>query len=525
MVDHKHFQFTVLPFGLTSAPWVFTKVMVVVATHLRRLGVTVCPYLDNWLFKAPTTQVVVTHLQTMTNLLHSLGFTINMPKACLTLSQKLPFIWAVLDTVQFRAYPPEQPYSGFDTDVSANILDFSETDSEAVGPHGLLVKYAPMAYEGSAVGTEVPMGTASGESHRHSSDLGGNCKVSAERLTNCDWPNERTAKQTNRQDPGLSLSISNMERQENATVWINFILLGLTENENLQVYLFAVFLMVYTTTVLGNIGIMALARISPRLQTPMYFLLSNLSFADLCYSTVITPRMLGNFLVEWKVISYAGCVSQIFFFLIFASVEGLLLAVMAYDRYNAICSPLLYQVIMTKRLCNSLVLGTYTIGLCNSLLNTCCFLKLRFCGHHRISHFYCDIPPLLKVSCSDTSLNEALLMSFSTVIGVGSLSIIVVSYLYIISNILKIHSSQGKRRTFSTCASHFLCVNLFYVTGLFMYLRPNSSYSLSLDRVASVFYTVVIPMLNPLIYSLRNKEVKEALKIGTSRILNLLSTM
>ncbi|XP_078502805.1 olfactory receptor 5J3-like [Lissotriton helveticus] len=314
-----------------------------------------------------------------------------------------------------------------------------------------------------------------------------------------------------------------MERGENTTVWVDFILLGLTDDKNLQLFLFAAFLMVYTTTVLGNIGIMALIRISPRLQTPMYFLLSNLSFVDLCYSTVITPRMLANFLLEGKLISYEECVLQIFFFLIFVSVEGLLLAVMAFDRYNAICSPLLYQAIMTKRLCNSLVLGTYAIGLLNSLVNTCCFLKLTFCGHHRVSHFYCDIPPLLKLACSNTSLNDALLMSFCALIGVGSLSIIVVSYLYIISNILKIHSSQGKRRTFSTCASHFLCVNLFYVTGLFMYLRPNSSYSLSQDHVASVIYTVVIPMLNPLIYSLRNKEVKEALKIGTARNLKLLS--
>ncbi|XP_078502859.1 olfactory receptor 5J3-like [Lissotriton helveticus] len=298
---------------------------------------------------------------------------------------------------------------------------------------------------------------------------------------------------------------------ENNTSSKDFILLGLTEDQSLKVPLFVLFTIVYIITLLGNIGIMVLIRISPRLHTPMYFLLTALSFVDLCYSTVITPNMLANFLSEIQEIDLHRCLAQLFFFVAFASSDALLLAVMAYDRYNAICKPLHYPVIMTRRVCSSLVITACTVGSINSLVHTLCILRLKFCDDNMISHFYCDIPPLLKISCSDTMLNEIVLFSVAGCVEVGSLSVVLISYTFIILAIIKIQSSEGRQRAFSTCASHFVCVTMFYIPVLFMYLRPSSTYFMDQDKVASVFYTVIIPMLNPIIYSLRNKEVKGAL--------------
>ncbi|XP_069486132.1 olfactory receptor 5J3-like [Ambystoma mexicanum] len=297
----------------------------------------------------------------------------------------------------------------------------------------------------------------------------------------------------------------------NQTSFTGFILLGLTEDEKLKIPLFVLFFVVYIITLLGNIGIMALISKSPCLHTPMYFFLSILSFVDLCYSTIIVPNMLVNFLSKLRVISFFECVTQLFFFVDLAGTEGLLLGVMAYDRYNAICNPLHYAVIMTKKMCLSLVAAACTVGTVNSLVNTGFIFRLKFCSDNLISHYYCDVPPLLKIACSDTTLNEVLVFTVAGCVEVGSLLTILISYTYIILAIIKIQSSAGKRKAFSTCASHFVCVTMLYVPVLFMYFRPSSVYARDQDKVASVFYSVITPMLNPIIYSLRNKDVKRAL--------------
>ncbi|XP_069486112.1 olfactory receptor 5AR1-like [Ambystoma mexicanum] len=300
--------------------------------------------------------------------------------------------------------------------------------------------------------------------------------------------------------------------ESNKNMTREFTLFGLTDIPWLQVPLLVFFLLIYILTLLGNIGMVTLIWISSPLHTPMYFLLGNLSCIDICYSSVISPKMLSNFLSKTKVISFFGCATQMFLFGGLGTAEILLLAVMAYDRYSAICKPLQYSVIMNKRVCIYLVAGVLSIGFLNSLIQTILVFQLSYCGSHTISHFFCDIPPLLKLSCSDTSLNEIVLFALSGWMIVGSLLVIIVSYAYIIAMILKIQLSHGRYRTFSTCSSHFVSVTLLYGTILFMYLRPSSAYSLHQDRVASVFYAVLIPMLNPLIYSLRNKEVKGALE-------------
>ncbi|XP_069086130.1 olfactory receptor 5AP2-like [Pleurodeles waltl] len=301
-------------------------------------------------------------------------------------------------------------------------------------------------------------------------------------------------------------------KERNWTSVNEFILLGLTDEAEMQIPLFIVFLLFYIITLLGNISIVALVTICPQLHTPMYFLLGNLAFVDFSYSSVITPKMLVNFLSEAKAISLQGCMTQLFFFFFTGSTDVFLLAIMAYDRYVAICNPLLYAAIMTKDTCLCLSGGAYLVAFMNAVLHTSCMFRLSFCGPNRITHFYCDVPPLLKLSCSDTSLNEAVLVSVVGFFLVSCFIIIFISYTYIVSAILMIRSSKGRSRAFSTCSSHFFSVVLFYGTVFFMYLRPSSSYAMNHDRVASVFYTVVIPMLNPLIYTLRNQEVIGALK-------------
>ncbi|XP_078502850.1 olfactory receptor 5J3-like [Lissotriton helveticus] len=299
---------------------------------------------------------------------------------------------------------------------------------------------------------------------------------------------------------------------KNQTSLKDFILLGLTEDQHLKIPLFVLFTLVYLITLLGNIGITSLIIISPRLHTPMYFLLTALSFVDLCYSTVITPNMLANFLSEIQEIDFHRCLAQLFFFIACGSTDGLILAIMAYDRYNAICKPLHYPILMTRKVCISLVITAITVGSVNSLIHTLCMFRLMFCEDNLIDHFYCDIPPLLKISCSDTTVNEIVLFTIAGCVEVGSLSVVLISYTYIIWTIIKIQSSESRQRAFSTCASHLVCVTMFYTPVLFMYLRPNSIYSVGQDKVASVFYTVIIPMLNPMIYCLRNNEVRGALK-------------
>ncbi|XP_069486111.1 olfactory receptor 5AR1-like [Ambystoma mexicanum] len=290
-----------------------------------------------------------------------------------------------------------------------------------------------------------------------------------------------------------------------------FILLGLTDDPQLQVPLFVLFLLIYIITLLGNAAIITLIKISPSLNTTMYFLLSNLSFVDLCYSSTITPNMVANCVMGRKVISLAGCVTQLFSFVVFGTAESLLLSVMAYDRYSAICHPLLYSVIMSEKVCMHLLISVYVCGVLHSMAQTGFIFRLSFCGPKEISHFFCDVPPLLRLSCSDTSFNEVLMLACSITVALVSICIILTSYVYIILTIMRIPSSLGRHQAFSTCSSHLICVSLFYCTGLLMYLSPNSSRSLHAEGWPSVFYTVVIPMLNPIIYSLRNQDVKMAL--------------
>ncbi|XP_036620076.1 olfactory receptor 1020-like [Trichosurus vulpecula] len=301
-------------------------------------------------------------------------------------------------------------------------------------------------------------------------------------------------------------------------VWRNhstvthFILLGFTDQSELQPILFGVFVLVYVISVVGNLGMILLIGLDSQLHTPMYFFLGNLSFVDFCYSSVITPNMLINFWVEKPVISWSGCATQFFFFGSFAGIEGFLLAVMAYDRYVAVCIPLLYTTTMSQRFNIILVSGTYLAGFTNAAIHTTLTFKLSFCRSNVINHFFCDTPPLLKLSCSDTHVNELVIFAFASFNELSCLLTILVSYLYVIVAILRIRSAEGRYKAFSTCASHLTAVTIFFGTILFMYLRPSSSYSMDQDKVVSVFYTVVIPMLNPLIYCLRNKEVKAAFR-------------
>ncbi|XP_031229333.1 olfactory receptor 1052-like isoform X1 [Mastomys coucha] len=291
-----------------------------------------------------------------------------------------------------------------------------------------------------------------------------------------------------------------------------FILLGLTENPNWQIPLFLLFSIIYLIIFVGNGGMIFLIWLNAHLHTPMYFFLSKLSFCDICYSTIIAPKMLINFLSEHKSSRLLSCILQSFFFMVYATTEVILLSMMAYDRYVAIANPLMYTVIMTFSICINMVLACYMYGIINSLTHTINLLRLDFCGPNIVNHFFCDVPPLLKLACSDAHINEMLLMVFSGVIAIFTFIIVMVSYICIIIAILRIRSTEGRRKAFSTCASHLTAVILFYGSGTFSYIQPSSQYSMEQEKVSAVFYTLVIPMLNPLIYSLRNKDVKEAAK-------------
>uniref|UniRef100_A0A6I8PNM1 G-protein coupled receptors family 1 profile domain-containing protein n=1 Tax=Ornithorhynchus anatinus TaxID=9258 RepID=A0A6I8PNM1_ORNAN len=291
-----------------------------------------------------------------------------------------------------------------------------------------------------------------------------------------------------------------------------FVLMGFLVPEELQLILFILFLAVYVVTVLGNLGMMVLIWVDSRLHTPMYFFLLSLSFADVCYSSTITPKMLVDLVSERKTISFVGCFLQMYVFIALATTECILFGLMAYDRYAAICNPLLYTVIMSRAICLKMIIGAYIAGFLNSVIHTSYISSLSFCDSNVIQHFFCDSPPLLKLSCSDTHVNENIIFTCAGLNMLGTLLIVLTSYSYILFSILGMHSAEGRQKAFSTCASHLTAVTIFYGTLIFTYLRPSSSYSLNEDRVVSVFYTVVIPMLNPLIYSLRNKEVKEALQ-------------
>ncbi|XP_074852201.1 olfactory receptor 5AR1-like [Carettochelys insculpta] len=305
----------------------------------------------------------------------------------------------------------------------------------------------------------------------------------------------------------------------NRSVVKEFILSGLTDHPDLQIPLFVVFLLIYVMTLVGNGGMLLLIMTDPRLHTPMYFFLGNLSFCDLCYSSIISLKMLLDFLAESKRISYTACAAQIYLFIAFSDFECLLLAVMAYDRYAAICNPLLYTVTMSKQRCKQLVAGISAVGLLDSFILTYFTFQLSFCSSNVINHFCCDIPPVLALSCSDIRLSEIVMFASMCYIEVTSVVTVLLSYVYIFSTILGICSMEGRRKAFSTCTFHLTAVVIFYDTVLFMYFRPSSSYSMDTDKMASVFYMLVIPLLNPLIYSLRNTEVKDALRKAMNKLL------
>ena len=291
-----------------------------------------------------------------------------------------------------------------------------------------------------------------------------------------------------------------------------FVLTGITDGPELQAPLFGIFLVIYLVTVTGNLGMMILTHLDSKLHTPMYFFLRHLSITDLGYSTVIGPKMMVNFGVHKNAISYNWCAAQLAFFEIFIITELFILSAMAYDRYVAICKPLLYVVIMAQKVCWGLVLPPYLYSIFMSLFLTVKLFYLSFCGSNVISYFYCDSVPLISLLCSDTRELELIILIFSGCNLLCSLLIVLVSYMLILVAILRMNSIKGRYKAFSTCSSHLTVVVMFYGTLLFMYLQPKSSHTFSVDKMASVFYTLVIPMLNPLIYGLRNKEVKDALR-------------
>ncbi|XP_003464358.1 olfactory receptor 9Q1-like [Cavia porcellus] len=296
----------------------------------------------------------------------------------------------------------------------------------------------------------------------------------------------------------------------NFTLVTEFLLIAFTEFPNWGLPLFLLFLSLYLLTVTGNLGMIILIRVDRRLHTPMYFLLSHLSLADICYSSVTVPQMMAVLLQHGAALSYSRCVAQFFSFTFFGSIDCYLLALMAYDRYVAVCRPLLYVTIMTQKVRLGFVAGAYVAGLFSALVRTVSAFTLSFCGNNEIDFIFCDLPPLLKLSCGDSYTQELVIVVFAIFVIPVSMVVILVSYLFIIVAIMRIHSAGGRAKTFSTCVSHLTAVSLFFGTSIFMYLGGNSNRSSERDRVVSVFYTTVIPMLNPFIYSLRNKEVKEA---------------
>ncbi|XP_032282245.1 LOW QUALITY PROTEIN: olfactory receptor 8D2 [Halichoerus grypus] len=291
-----------------------------------------------------------------------------------------------------------------------------------------------------------------------------------------------------------------------------FILEGLTKRPELQLPLFLLFLGVYVVTVVGNLGMILLIAISSQLHSPMYYFLSHLSFIDLCYSSVITPKMLVNFISEKNIISFLACMTQLYFFLIFVIAEGYLLTAMAYDRYVAICSPLLYNIIMSHKVCSIMMAVVYSLGLFGATVHTTRMSVLSFCGSHVVSHYFCDILPLLTLSCSSTHINEILLFITGGVNTLAPTLTVLISYAFILSSILRICSAEGRSKAFGTCSSHLMAVGIFFESITFMYFKPPSSNTMEQEKVSSVFYTTVILMLNPMIYSLRNKDVKNALR-------------
>ncbi|XP_069074944.1 olfactory receptor 5V1-like [Pleurodeles waltl] len=312
----------------------------------------------------------------------------------------------------------------------------------------------------------------------------------------------------------LGLRIS----MENETSVNNFIFSGFSHLLRYQGFLFVGFLFIYLLTLMGNILIFTLIWVDTHLHTPMYFFLGNLSVLDICYSSATIPQILHNLLMEKKVISFQACMSQLFFLITCAGAECILLAVMAYDRFVAICAPLRYLAVMSRGRCIQLATCPWAIGILNSALHTVLTSSLSFCDSNVIQHFFCDVPQLLKLSCVDTSLNNTVLHVVTVFVGLSPCLLIIISYFNILSSIMKIRSPEGRWKTFSTCGSHLTVVFLYYGTVNFNYNRPTDGYSVHIDTLASVLFCMVTPMLNPILYSLRNKEVMGALRRTVHRL-------
>ncbi|XP_021538890.1 olfactory receptor-like protein OLF4 [Neomonachus schauinslandi] len=299
--------------------------------------------------------------------------------------------------------------------------------------------------------------------------------------------------------------------QGNDTGISEFLLLGFSEDPELQPLIFGLFLSMYLITVFGNMLIILAVSSDSHLHTPMYFFLANLSFVDICFTSATIPKMLWNIQTQSKVITYLGCIVQMYFFILFTGLDIFLLTVMAYDRFVAICHPLHYMVLMKPRLCGLLVLVSWIMSILHSLLESLMVLQVSFCRKVEIPHFFCELNQMIQLACSDTFLNNIVVYFAVVLLGGAPLVGVLYSYSKIVSSILGISSAQGKYKAFSTCASHFSVVSLFYCTGLGVYLSSAATQSSHSSAVASVMYTVVTPMLNPFIYSLRNKDIKKVL--------------
>ncbi|XP_066484994.1 olfactory receptor 13A1-like isoform X2 [Tiliqua scincoides] len=303
---------------------------------------------------------------------------------------------------------------------------------------------------------------------------------------------------------------------------MEFILLGLISSPELQTLLFGVFTLIYVTALLGNALLIFTIWTCRRLHTPMYFLLINLSLVNVFSISVTTPKLLQTLWTHQRTISFYGCITQVYLFIWALGTELLLLSFMAFDRYAAICHPLRYTVIMKKEVCVGIATGVWVAGMVNSAVHAGLMLQLSFCNSNVINHFFCDVPPLLSLSCSDTNLNETMAFVADVIFGICSCGLTLTSYAFILSTIFKIHSTEGKKKAFSTCSSHLCIVSFYFSAVIYTYIRPTSVYSLDRDKLVSLLYSVATPVVNPVIYSLRNKEVKEALKAlgGRGRLLD-----
>uniref|UniRef100_A0A8C3VM42 Olfactory receptor n=1 Tax=Catagonus wagneri TaxID=51154 RepID=A0A8C3VM42_9CETA len=302
--------------------------------------------------------------------------------------------------------------------------------------------------------------------------------------------------------------------RDNQTRVTGFFLLGLSGQSEQEEVLFGLFLCMYLVTIIGNFLIVLAIGCDTHLHTPMYFFLASLSCVDICFSTVTIPKMLVNHILGSKSISYVECMTQIYFFITFINMDGFLLSVMAYDRYTAICCPLHYTMIMRPKLCVLLVAASWVITNLHALLHTLLMVQLTFCSNNVVHHFFCDPYPILKLSCSNTFISDLMVFTVGGLIFMTPFTCIIVSYAYIFSNVLKLPSTHGIRKALkalSTCGSHLTVVSLFYGAILGVYMRPSSSYSVQ-DVVATVIFTAVTPLVNPFIYSLRNRDMKRALR-------------